>query len=174
MCLYVSRRANQSLFPEHYDPQQQLCSLETWQLIICVEQTFIALLTALSLPPILFFATFVLSTLLLTLGAAILFTLFWTGVALFLLVPSLFVAAGCAVFLWTWTIGSFITAKWLAQRAGLDFGLGFGSGSSSSSNFQGQVAKTNRERHKTAPLDGGFDVYKRGPLPAEYGVKPEL
>ncbi|KAH8909216.1 hypothetical protein BR93DRAFT_977269 [Coniochaeta sp. PMI_546] len=136
--------------------------------------TFIALLTALSLPPILFFATFVLSTLLLTLGAAILFTLFWSGVALFLLVPSLFVAAGCAVFLWTWAIGSFITAKWLAQRAGLDLGLAFGSGSNSSSNSKGQVAKTNGERHKTAALDGGFDVYKRGPLTAEYGVKPEL
>jgi hypothetical protein len=133
-----------------------------------VEQSFIALLIALSLPPILLFTIFVLSTLLLTLGAAILFTLFWTGVALFLLVPSLFVAGGCAIFLWTWAVGSFIAARWLARQTGFDFGFG------SSSEAQGQVVKTNGERHKAAALDGGFDVYKKEPVTVAHGIKPEL
>ncbi|OIW29386.1 hypothetical protein CONLIGDRAFT_680237 [Coniochaeta ligniaria NRRL 30616] len=130
--------------------------------------TFIAVLAALSLPPILLFTTFVLSTLLLTLGAAILFTLFWTGVALFLLVPSLFIAAGCAIFLWTWAVGSFIAARWLAQRTGFDFGFG------SSSEGQGQVAKANGGQHKTATLDGRFDVYEKEPGIVAHDVKLEL
>jgi len=144
---------------------------ETWDRVLDLAArrpgvfTFIALLTALSLPPILLFTTFLLSTLLLSLGAAILFTLFWTGVALFILVPSLFIAAGCAIFLWTWAVGSFIAARWLAHRTGFDFGFG------SSSEGHGQVAKTVGERHRTAALDGGFDVYKKEPVTATHVVK---
>lgn len=136
--------------------------------------TFIALLAALSLPPILLFATFVLSTLLLTLGAAVLFTLFWTGIALCLLVPSLFVAAGFAIFLWTWAVGSFIAARWLAQRAGFDLGFGSGSGSGSGSKAQGHAVKTVGERRKTASLDGGPDVYENEPETVVLGGKAEL
>ena len=87
-------------------------------------KTFLALLTALSLPPTLLFATFALSTLLFSLGAAALFALFWTGVALLLLVPSLFVAAGCAVFLWAWAVGSFVVVRWVAGRMGVELGFG--------------------------------------------------
>lgn len=88
------------------------------------KKALITLLTTLCLPPTLLFATFVVSCLLFALGAAVLFTLFWTGVALLLLVPSLFIAAGCTIFLWSWALGSFVAARWLAQSMGYDFGWG--------------------------------------------------
>jgi hypothetical protein len=113
-------------------------------------QSFIALLTALSLPPILLFTTFVLSTLLLTLGAAFLFTLFWTAVALLFLVPSLFIAAGCTIVLWAWAVGCFVAARWLARRTGFGFG----------SDKKGGVAATNGE-HTTATLDRS--IYRKEP-----------
>lgn len=130
-----------------------------------VYQSFLALLIALSLPPILVFTTFFLSTLLLTLGTAILFTLFWTGVALLLLVPALFFAAGCAVFLWSWAVGSFIVARWLAKRTGFDFGFGMGKDGNAS---QEKVVKVEAGRNKTGLLGGeekngvyGVEVYKK-------------
>ncbi|KAJ9130703.1 hypothetical protein NKR19_g9796 [Coniochaeta hoffmannii] len=143
---------------------------ETWDRTLDVAArrpgafTFLALLTALSLPPTFLFAAFVLSTLLLALGAAVLFALFWTGVALLLLVPSLFVAAGCAVFLWAWAVGSFVAVRWVAGRTGFDLGFGEGGGGGGAGG----------KRQGTAKLDGRLEGYGKE-LEKEYNdVEAEL
>ncbi|KAB5576087.1 hypothetical protein GE09DRAFT_614791 [Coniochaeta sp. 2T2.1] len=118
---------------------------------------FLTLLTLLTAPPILLFTTFVSSTILLALGAAVVFTLFWTGVALFFLVPALFIAVGFAMFFWAWAVASFIVARWLAGRMGFEvFGSGSGSGLGS-----GLVVKTNWERTKGEAWKREFERYKK-------------
>ncbi|KAM5356522.1 hypothetical protein ACJ41O_003168 [Fusarium nematophilum] len=67
--------------------------------------------------PFLLFATFSLSTVAFALGAAIIFALFWIGVAFMLLVPTLLVTSSVAVLVWGWAVGSFIVARWLYTYA---------------------------------------------------------
>ncbi|KID97777.1 hypothetical protein MAJ_06263, partial [Metarhizium majus ARSEF 297] len=69
--------------------------------------------------PLLLFATFSLCTVVFGLGAAIIFALFWIGIALLVLVPALLVASSVAVLVWAWSAGSFLVARWLYQRASL-------------------------------------------------------
>ena len=71
----------------------------------------------LSFLPLLIFLTFSLSTILFALGAAIVFALFWIGVALLVLVPALLVTSSIAVLVWGWAIGSFIIARWLYNHS---------------------------------------------------------
>ncbi|KAF4983454.1 hypothetical protein FZEAL_1183 [Fusarium zealandicum] len=71
----------------------------------------------LSFLPLLIFITFSLSTVAFALGAAILFALFWIGVALLLLVPTLLVTSSIAVLVWGWAVGSFLVARWLYNHA---------------------------------------------------------
>ncbi|KAH6889769.1 hypothetical protein B0T10DRAFT_561352 [Thelonectria olida] len=63
--------------------------------------------------PILLFATFSLSTVAFALGTALVFALFWIGVAFMVLVPTLLVTSSIAVLVWGWAVGSFIIARWL-------------------------------------------------------------
>ncbi|RKL41213.1 hypothetical protein BFJ72_g5641 [Fusarium proliferatum] len=76
-------------------------------------QSFIVSQLLLSFLPLLIFLTFSLSTIVFALGAAIVFALFWIGVALLVLVPALLVTSSIAVLVWGWAIGSFIIARWL-------------------------------------------------------------
>ncbi|KID88276.1 hypothetical protein MGU_04686 [Metarhizium guizhouense ARSEF 977] len=69
--------------------------------------------------PLLLFATFSLCTVVFGLGAAIIFALFWIGIALLVLAPTLLVASSVAVLVWAWSAGSFLVARWLYQRASL-------------------------------------------------------
>lgn len=81
------------------------------------QQSFIASQIALSFLPFLLFLTFSLSTVAFTLGAALLFALFWIGVAFMLLVPTLLVTSSIAVLVWGWAFGSFLVARWLYNHA---------------------------------------------------------
>lgn len=67
----------------------------------------------LSFLPLLIFVIFSLSTILFALGSAIIFALFWIGVALLVLVPALLVTSSIAVLVWGWAVGSFVVARWL-------------------------------------------------------------
>ena len=67
----------------------------------------------LSFLPLLIFVIFSLSTILFALGSAIVFALFWIGVALLVLVPALLVTSSIAVLVWGWAVGSFVVARWL-------------------------------------------------------------
>jgi hypothetical protein len=71
----------------------------------------------LSFLPLLIFLTFSLSTILFALGAAIVFALFWIGVALLILVPALLVTSSIAVLVWGWAVGSFVVARWLYNHS---------------------------------------------------------
>ncbi|KAF5663751.1 hypothetical protein FDENT_13058 [Fusarium denticulatum] len=79
--------------------------------------SFIVSQLLLSFLPLLIFLTFSLSTILFALGAAIVFALFWIGVALLVLVPALLVTSSIAVLVWGWAIGSFIIARWLYNHS---------------------------------------------------------
>ncbi|KAI1336342.1 hypothetical protein F5Y15DRAFT_418885 [Xylariaceae sp. FL0016] len=63
--------------------------------------------------PLLFFAFFTLSTLVFALLCALSFTLFWTGVALLFLVPTLFLAAGTTLLIWGWAVSTFCVGRWV-------------------------------------------------------------
>ncbi|KAM0323865.1 hypothetical protein ACHAQA_008445 [Verticillium albo-atrum] len=67
--------------------------------------------------PLVIFATFALSTVAFALGAALIFALFWIGVALLVLVPTLFLTSSIGVIVWLWAAGSFVVAKKLWQVA---------------------------------------------------------
>ncbi|KAF7546281.1 hypothetical protein G7Z17_g8552 [Cylindrodendrum hubeiense] len=67
--------------------------------------------------PVLLFATFSLSTVAFSLGAALVFALFWIGVAFMVLMPALLLTSSVAVLIWAWAVGSFLVARWLYNHA---------------------------------------------------------
>ncbi|PHH63151.1 hypothetical protein CDD81_6202 [Ophiocordyceps australis] len=67
--------------------------------------------------PLLLFAAFAASTVVLALGAAVVFSLFWIGLALLVLVPVLLVASSVALIVWVWAVASFLLARWLYAHA---------------------------------------------------------
>jgi membrane protein implicated in regulation of membrane protease activity len=68
------------------------------------QQTFLAIQLALSSTPLLLFLSFV---------TALLFSLFWIGVALLLLLPTLFVTVSLGIVVWIWAVSSFLVARWV-------------------------------------------------------------
>ncbi|KAH8174408.1 promethin domain-containing protein [Sarocladium implicatum] len=79
--------------------------------------SFIVSQFLLSFLPLLLFTTFALSTVAFSLGAAVVFALFWIGVAFMLLVPTLLVTSSIAVLVWGWAVGSFLVARWLYRHS---------------------------------------------------------
>ncbi|KAI2643743.1 hypothetical protein GGS21DRAFT_34522 [Xylaria nigripes] len=74
-----------------------------------------------ALLPTVFFAGFLLTTVAIAFFSALAFTLFWTGIALLFFVPTLFLTAGLAVFVWLWVVGTYIVGRIIYNR--LPFGL---------------------------------------------------
>lgn len=69
-----------------------------------------------ALLPLAGFATFVISIFTIAVGGAVLFILFWIGVALLVLVPCLLVTFTLALFTWSWAVSCFLIGKWLYER----------------------------------------------------------
>lgn len=84
-----------------------------WELIDGFGQSFILVQLLLSITPLLLFLSFVTSTFLLAVFCAVIFSLFWAGIALLVLTPSLFITVGFGILLWTWALGSYLAAKWV-------------------------------------------------------------
>ncbi|PKS11082.1 hypothetical protein jhhlp_002843 [Lomentospora prolificans] len=61
--------------------------------------------------PILVFGAFVLSTIAFSFGIALVFTLFWAGVALLVLIPTLLLTSSLAVMAYIWAVSSFFIAR---------------------------------------------------------------
>lgn len=80
-------------------------------------QSFITTQLALSFLPLLLFIAFALSTVAFSLAAAVIFSLFWIGVAFMLLIPTLLVTSSIAVLVWGWAVGSFLIARWLYRHS---------------------------------------------------------
>lgn len=80
---------------------------------LTTEQTFVLVQFLFSCLPLALFTSFVLGTLALSLITALIFSLFWTGVALIVLIPTLFVTVGSAILVWMWAIGSFLVVRWV-------------------------------------------------------------
>ncbi|KAH7141292.1 hypothetical protein B0J13DRAFT_556579 [Dactylonectria estremocensis] len=76
-------------------------------------QSFIVAQLLFSFLPVLLFVSFALSTVAFSLGAALVFALFWIGVAFMVLVPALLLTSSVAVLIWAWAVGSFLVARWL-------------------------------------------------------------
>ncbi|KAI0451775.1 hypothetical protein F5B21DRAFT_486102 [Xylaria acuta] len=77
---------------------------------------FIAAQLLTALIPLLLFATFVLSTTALAFACAAAFALFWAGVALLMLVPTLFLTFGFAVLVWLWAVGTYVVFRAVYAR----------------------------------------------------------
>ncbi|KAL3419462.1 hypothetical protein PVAG01_09684 [Phlyctema vagabunda] len=75
--------------------------------------SFLLIQFFLSFTPVLLFVSFVTGTVILSLISATLFSLFWIGVALLLLTPTLFVTIGLGLLIWTWAASSFLIARWV-------------------------------------------------------------
>ncbi|KAH7362742.1 hypothetical protein B0T11DRAFT_318355 [Plectosphaerella cucumerina] len=67
--------------------------------------------------PIVTFSIFALSTVAFALGAALIFALFWIGVALLVLVPTIFLTSSIGVLVWLWAAGTFVVARKLWSLA---------------------------------------------------------
>lgn len=80
------------------------------------QQSFAVSQAAFSFLPLLTFAVFSLSTVAFALGAAIVFALFWIGLAFMILVPALLVTFSIALLVWAWALGSFLVARWIYSR----------------------------------------------------------
>merc|ERR1712000_241404 len=76
---------------------------------------FVLTQASLSFLPLLLFLTFTLLTVCFALGCAVVFSLFWIGVAFMLLVPTILVTGSNAV--WGWAVGSFVVARWLYEHS---------------------------------------------------------
>jgi hypothetical protein len=76
-------------------------------------QTFVLIQTLLSFTPVALFFAFALGTLALSFITALLFSLFWIGIALFVLVPTLFITVSLGIVLWVWAVSSFLVARWV-------------------------------------------------------------
>ncbi|KAE9379297.1 hypothetical protein N431DRAFT_397538 [Stipitochalara longipes BDJ] len=74
---------------------------------------FILIQFLLSSTPIALFLAFALGTLILSFITALLFSLFWIGIALLLLVPTLFITVSLGIVLWVWAVSSFLVARWV-------------------------------------------------------------
>lgn len=59
------------------------------------------------------FVSFAASITLFALVTAVVFSLFWVGVALVFLAPTLFVTGSVAVLVWLWVVSAFVFARWL-------------------------------------------------------------
>ncbi|KAF5019094.1 hypothetical protein F66182_8907 [Fusarium sp. NRRL 66182] len=81
--------------------------------------SFVVSQLLLSFLPLLVFLIFSLSTVVFALGSAVVFALFWIGVALLILVPTLLVTSSIAVLVWGWAVGSFVVARWLYSHSPL-------------------------------------------------------
>ncbi|KAG4424917.1 hypothetical protein IFR04_001888 [Cadophora malorum] len=75
--------------------------------------TFLLSQLILSFTPIALFLSFSLGVLFLSLITALLFSLFWIGVALLVLVPTLFITVSLAIVVWVWAVSSFLVARWV-------------------------------------------------------------
>lgn len=82
-------------------------------LSLTILQSFILAQSLFSFLPLALFASFVLGTLFLSVTSVLIFSLFWTGVALLVLIPTLFITVGSAFLLWIWAIGGFWIARWV-------------------------------------------------------------
>ncbi|KAG9247232.1 hypothetical protein BJ878DRAFT_557294 [Calycina marina] len=78
--------------------------------------TFLALQLLCSALPLALFLSFTTGTLLLSLVTALLFSFFWIGVALVILIPTLFITVGLGIGVSVWAVGSFLVAKWVYAR----------------------------------------------------------
>merc|ERR1711964_922716 len=72
--------------------------------------TFLLFQLILSFTPIALFPSFSLGVLFLSLITALLFSLFWIGVAL---LPTLFITVSLAIVVWVWAVSSFLVARWV-------------------------------------------------------------
>ncbi|KAH8752138.1 hypothetical protein F5882DRAFT_61471 [Hyaloscypha sp. PMI_1271] len=75
--------------------------------------TFVLIQFLLSSTPVAIFLAFALGALALSFITALLFSLFWIGVALLLLVPTLFITVSLGIVLWVWAVSSFLIARWV-------------------------------------------------------------
>ncbi|KAM0254586.1 hypothetical protein ACHAQJ_006621 [Trichoderma viride] len=118
--------------------------------------SFIAFQVLFSLLPLLLFLSFALSTFLLTLCAAVIFTLFWIGVASLFLIPTLFITSFLAVLCWGSSVGSFVIARWLYHHAP----VGVFPGSSGTSSPGTEVTSDGAWKEVQVKQDDVFDDIK--------------
>ena len=72
---------------------------------------------ALSALPFLLFVTFAVLTLVLSVVAALAFSVFWIGVAVLILVPTLLTLLFAGVFVWIWAIGTYLFCRFAYRMA---------------------------------------------------------
>ncbi|KAI0465554.1 hypothetical protein F4859DRAFT_519987 [Xylaria cf. heliscus] len=109
MLAYAQRQVDRVLSPS--TRQKAVKSITAFASKRPLLSLFIAAQLLTALVPVLLFATFVLSTTALAFACAVAFALFWNGVALLVLVPTLFLTFGLAVLVWLWAVGTYIVFR---------------------------------------------------------------
>ncbi|KAI8951214.1 hypothetical protein F4801DRAFT_304700 [Xylaria longipes] len=114
MLAYIQRQVDRVASPS--TRQKAIDSITAFASKRPLLSLFIAAQLLTALIPLLLFATFVLSTATLAFACAVAFALFWTGIALFVLVPTLFLTFGVAVFVWLWAVGTYLVFRAVYAR----------------------------------------------------------
>ncbi|KAI0847177.1 hypothetical protein F5Y00DRAFT_122365 [Daldinia vernicosa] len=78
--------------------------------------SFVAFQFTFCLAPLLLFAGFAATTIAVSLISAVLFSLFWIGVATLFLVPTLCLISTIALLLWAWAAATFFAGRWAYNR----------------------------------------------------------
>lgn len=79
-------------------------------------QSFLSAQLIFSFLPLLLFTIFGASTVAFAVGGAILFALFWIGLGLLVLIPTLFITASIGLLVWAWAAGSFVVVRAVYRR----------------------------------------------------------
>jgi hypothetical protein len=74
---------------------------------------FIASQLFFSLLPLVLFVSFAVSTTLFAIVTAVIFSLFWIGVALVFLAPTLLVTGSVAMLAWLWAMSAIVVVRWV-------------------------------------------------------------
>lgn len=94
-------------------------------------QSFLIAQSIFSLMPILLFASFAFGTVALAAISALLFSLFWIGVAALVLGGTLFITSSLALLAWVWVVGAYLAASFV-------YGLVFADGQAAESKAEEQ------------------------------------
>ncbi|KAI8957285.1 hypothetical protein F5Y11DRAFT_360972 [Daldinia sp. FL1419] len=78
--------------------------------------SFVAFQFILCLTPLLLFAGFAATTIAVSLITAVLFSLFWIGIATLFLVPTLCLTFTVALLLWAWAAATFFAGRWAYDK----------------------------------------------------------
>ncbi|KAK7994113.1 hypothetical protein PG989_007494 [Apiospora arundinis] len=129
---------------------------------------FIVSQSIFSLLPLMLFVSFATSTAVFAFVCALVFSLFWVGVATLLLVPTLLVTFSIAVLVWVWAVATFLVARRLYRVLPASVRGDVAIRLPGTTNQQRQVVFQKKKNNGIAPVDGAEEPNGNNGSPKNY------